>query len=68
MTSGTLRCANSIASECLQLLPTRLAEIAERIDVFAYPIVSHLPHCDVQREICIDNDATDSVGGLHNWW
>ena len=66
--SRAFRRPNSIPSKSLQLLPTRLAEISERIDMFTYPIVPHFLHCDVRRKICIDNDATHGVGSLHNLW
>src|SRR6516164_8279868 len=67
-TSRALRHTNSIPAKCLQLLPTRLAEISERIDVSIYPIVPHFLHCNVRRKICIDNDAAHSVGSLNNLW
>ena len=60
--------ANSIPSKCLQLLPTRLAEISQRIDVSIYPIRPHFLQCNVRRKIFVDNDATHRVGGLHNLW
>ena len=54
---------HSLSPKDFQLLPTRLAEISQRIDMSINPVRSHLHHCDVRREIFIDNCPHNSVGG-----
>ena len=58
---------NSLSTEYTQLLPASLAKVSQRIDMSIDPILPHFLHCDVRREIFIDNDPNDPVGGAYNF-
>ena len=51
-----------------ELLPASLGEISQRINMTADPILSHLRHRHVRREIRVDDDPDQSIGGVYDFW